>query len=141
MKKFIYHAFLFLGMLPVFGQGLPAETHPIDFEMERCIKQDPTQSDKGVARCEMAALKAWKAEVQKNYDTLIAILPGPDQKKLKEAQKQWQAYADTEAIFARGAYSDKEKFQYGVVPLSRAIDILRQRAANLKEYYDLLNSY
>lgn len=141
MKRlFIITGMALLTFLPVFSQEFPVEIHPIDAEMQNCIKQDTTQSQEGVARCEMAAMKAWKAAVQKNYETLLASLPEPDQKRLKESQKQWQAYFDTESVFARGAYSNRERFQYGVVPLSRAIDMLRQRAADLKEYYDLLNN-
>lgn len=140
MKKLFIPALTGLCFLTVFAQEPPVERHSIDVEMENCIKQDSTQSMEGVGRCELAAMNAWKAEVQKNYEMLLAIFPESGQKKLTESQKRWKSYADAETLFARGAYNDKGRFPYSVVPLSRAIDIFRQRAMDLKEYYDLLNS-
>ncbi|WP_294820519.1 lysozyme inhibitor LprI family protein [uncultured Flavobacterium sp.] len=127
-----------LSLVPfaVFAQD-EAVQHSIDIAQKNCIKQ-AEYDEKATAQCLVEALKSWKAEVETNYRQLYALLDEPGRKKLEEARKQWQEYEAAEDVLARELYSDKNKYPYGIVPISRSVDLLRMRAADLKEYYDLL---
>ena len=111
--------------------------HPIDIALDSCMR-DADYNEEAIAHCLMEALKSWRAEAEKNYQMLYAVLNEPDRKRLEEARRQWQEYESTENVLARSLYSDKNKYPYGIVPISRAIDIAKSRAADLKEYYDLI---
>lgn len=136
MKKY-FTLILIAVSLSVSAQEATVEKHPIDIALEKCIRE-ADYNEKAIAQCLMEALKSWKAEVEKNYQQLYAVLDEPNRKKLEEAKKQWQEYEGSENVLARGLYSDKNKYPYGIVPISRSIDLLKMRAADLKEYYDLL---
>ncbi|MGQ2982370.1 lysozyme inhibitor LprI family protein [Flavobacterium sp.] len=139
MKK-IFCFLIILATVSVTAQEDIAEKHPIDIALEKCIRE-ADYDEKAIAQCLMEALKSWKAEVEKNYQQLYAVLGEADRKKLEEAKKQWQEYEGAENVLARGLYSDKNKYPYGIVPISRSIELLKIRAADLKEYYDLLGRH
>ncbi|MCW4469059.1 lysozyme inhibitor LprI family protein [Flavobacterium sp. MFBS3-15] len=136
MKKY-FSLILIAVSLSVVAQETAVEKHLIDIALEKCIRE-ADYNEKAIAQCLMEALKSWKAEVEKNYQQLYAVLDEPNRKELEEAKKQWQEYEGSENVLARGLYGHKNKYPYGIVPISRSIDLLKMRAADLKEYYDLL---
>lgn len=129
--------FLFLLTVFSFGQDDPKEKNPIDIRLEKCMSIDSNMSTAGMNNCVNIATDEWDKEMNKYYKLLMDSLNVDEKSKLKEAQRQWLIYRDKELIFSYEMYGNKDGTMWTNVSTGRHLDIIKQRAIELKVYYEL----
>jgi uncharacterized protein YecT (DUF1311 family) len=94
----------------------------------------------GMCNCIMQAEEAWDKELNRYYKLLVAQLPPDTKEKLKESQRAWIAWRDKEFAFIYAYYySVKQGTMFYPMAQERRMDIVRERAADLQQYYDMLD--
>lgn len=114
------------------------EKHPIDIRLETCYGIDTNQTTYGMINCEAIARDEWDKELNKYYKLLMATLQPVEKTKLKSAQIAWLSYRDKELNFSGTMYYGMQGTMYHVMAASRSCDIVKQRALELKSYYETL---
>ena len=121
-----------------FGQDTQTQD-PIDKKYQSCL--DSNSNTVGMIECMHAASQDWDKELNKYYKLLMTTLNPSAQSSLREAQRQWIVYKEKETKFYMDAYGKSDGSMWGLVIARRAMDIVRQRAIELKEYYDTLTEH
>jgi len=124
--------------LSAFGQNDQESKHPIDTRRELCHSIDSNQTTYGMMQCEAIAKKEWDDEMNKYYKLLMDTLASEEKEKLKTAQRQWIEYRDKELEFSWSMFDGMLGTMWRVVGAGRACDIVKERALDLKSYYDML---
>jgi uncharacterized protein YecT (DUF1311 family) len=123
----------------VFGQDNESkEKHTIDLQLEKCHAIDSNQTTYGMMNCEIIARNEWDIEMNNYYKLLMDTLLTDERTKLKASQIVWLAYRDKEMEFSRTMYYNMQGTMWRVVAAGRSCEIVRQRALELKGYYDML---
>lgn len=110
--------------------------HPIDIAQRNCLDKNDTTV--GMNKCVYQAMDAWSLEIEKYLALLKNITTEGDYKKITEAQKDWEVFKESE-FEAIGLIMEKQgtMFQNSTVGLKAAL--IKERALNLKEFYDTLS--
>ena len=110
--------------------------HPIDVWLEKCIEKD--SSTAGMIKCSGKAYEMWDKEMNKVYQELMKKLSPEEKELLKESQKQWLKFRDSEFRFL-----DKFFEGYGtILPVLKAgekISIIKERTKRLDSYLFYIN--
>jgi uncharacterized protein YecT (DUF1311 family) len=138
MTRNLLTVILLLVTTTLFSQNDTAKKHPIDIKCEQCLKADANLTTAGMIKCEIIALKEWDTELNKYYKSLMTTLSPEAKEKLKAAQIKWLDYRDTEILFSHKMYADLKGTMFLVISAGRITEITRQRALDLKAYYDTL---
>lgn len=120
---------VFVSALPLFAQ----EKHSIDKFEEVCISKNSTTA--GMANCAYEARKKWDAEMNKYYKLLMAALDKKGQNELRESQLAWIKFRDAEFKSIENMYNQMATM-YIPVRSGDRMDIVKQRALQLKSYYE-----
>ena len=120
-----------------YGQAEMAE-HIIDKRLRECLDSTENQTTIGMTGCSIRAGEEWDKELNKNYNLLISKLSVDEKEKLKNAQRSWILYRDKELEFASTMYIDLQGTMWRIVLADRQTELTRQRALDLKAYYDNL---
>lgn len=137
LKKLIKCSILlgfFLNQVETFSQT--NKLHPIEISTKNCINNDGTTL--GMITCLETAIKEWDIELNKNYKKLISLLGETDKNNLQESQREWIIFRDKEYIFNGSLYSKKEGTMWPLLIIENKNNLVKARAIELKEYYDLL---
>lgn len=110
--------------------------HPIDKALDACIEKDGSTA--GMIQCTDKAYMAWDRELNKNYGDLMRRLKGSQQAALKAAQIQWLKYRDSEFKLIDTIYDNLQGTMYLPMRISERLEIVKQRALNLRNYVELL---
>jgi uncharacterized protein YecT (DUF1311 family) len=129
--------FLLLQVAYAHGQT-EAEEHIIDKHLRECLETSENQTTVGMTDCSMKAEEEWEKELNKNYDLLISKLSIDEKEKLKTAQKNWISYRNKEIEFASEMYINMQGTMWRIVLADRRTELTRQRALELKAYYNNL---
>jgi uncharacterized protein YecT (DUF1311 family) len=132
---------IFFSLLAIqtFGQkNQSSEKHPIDIRLETCHAIDSNQTTYGMMNCEATARDEWDKEMNKYYKLLMDTLQKDEKAKLKSAQISWLCYRDNERDFSGTMYYNMQGTMWRITAAGRSCEIVRQRALELKEYYDML---
>ncbi|MBT8379336.1 MAG: DUF1311 domain-containing protein [Ignavibacteria bacterium] len=121
-----------------FGQENETEKHPIDIKVEECIANESNQTTIGMINCIQTAMEEWDAELNKYYKRLMNTLNTDEQEKLRDAQRQWLVFRDKEFEFIGMRYGKMEGTMFNIIEADSRSNIVRQRALELKSYYDIL---
>ncbi len=124
--------------LIAFGQNNQTDKHPIDIKREKCLELDSNQTTYGMMQCEAIAREEWDKEMNKYYKLLMETLTMEEKEKLKIAQRQWLSFRDMELDFSGTMYYNMEGTMWRIVAAGRSCDIVKERALELKGYYDML---
>ena len=138
MKYVSFIVVAWLSVAPLWAQE--ELKHPIDQQLEDCHSIGKNQTTHGMIACEEAARAAWDVELNKNYKLLMAKLTAPEQEKLRASQRQWLLYRDKELDFSGQMFYNMDGTMWLVVAAGRRTEIVRSRALELKDYYDILIS-
>lgn len=134
MKNCLIVLFLFLSITKVVAQ---VKEHQIDKQLRKCL--DSTQSTTAsMLDCTGVAYDAWDKELNKYYKNLMATLGAEGKAKLKTAQVNWLTFRDNEFKLIDALYNN-EGSMWGPIKLKRQMEIVRARALELKEYYEMIN--
>jgi uncharacterized protein YecT (DUF1311 family) len=122
--------------IPTFGQ----EEHQIDQDLKTCLSIDSNQTTQGMNRCTYRGEDSWDKELNKYYTSLINKLDSTGQKQLLEAQRQWINYRDKEFEFMKNYYYEKKQgTMWSNVAAGSRYDLVKARALELKNYYEMLD--
>ena len=127
---------LLLTFLLVYGQT--EEKHPIDIELQKCLDSKENFTTQGMTQCVIKAADLWDIELNKNYKTLLELLNGEQKEKLKESQRQWINYRDSELEFSRSFYKQMQGTMWIPIAARSRLDLTKQRAQKLSEYISTL---
>lgn len=121
-----------------FAQNKPAKEHAIEKNLKECLAAPAGASTAGMISCTIAAKNAWDAEMNKYYKLLLDVLNTDGKLKLKEAQRQWIVFRDKEMAFSSAVFTAKEGTMWRVIAANNNLEIVKKRAQELKEYYELV---
>ena len=128
---------VFLALLivtPVFAE----DSHPIDVFLDEC--QEQNTSTAGMVDCLEQACKKWEVEIEKYYNLLMDILKEESKERLRQSQLAWLKFRDLESEFiSEGYFLDIGSY---IRPTKRSnqLTIIRNRALQLKIYYNTVNN-
>lgn len=122
------------------GTGSPmlkAEEHPIDAFLTSCLAKDTTTA--GMVQCTDLAYRRWDEELNRQYRQLMARLSGSDQTVLRDAQRRWLAWRDTEFALIDALYRPMQGTMYSPMQLADRLEIVKNRTLELAAYNQLRN--
>ena len=120
-----------------FSQGKEQE-FVIDKKLKECLDIDTNQTTLGMIQCTNNAADEWDKELNKNYKLLMGILSEEERAKLKESQRKWIEFRDKEFEFSGTMYYNLQGTLWRITAADRRYDLIRQRAIDLKNYYQIL---
>lgn len=110
---------------------------PIDEAYDKCLKDSSTTV--GMCNCGKAAMDAWDKALNTNYKLLMKVLSQTTKSELINAQKEWISYRDKEfGLIDKINYTEMQGTMYYPVAYDRKMQVIKNRAIELKGYYDLL---
>jgi uncharacterized protein YecT (DUF1311 family) len=127
---------LLLTFLLVYGQT--EKKHPIDIELQKCLDSKENSTTKGMTQCMIKAAESWDIELNKNYKTLLGLLNKEQKEKLKDSQRQWIRYRDSELEFSRSFYNQMQGTMWIPIASQTRLDLTKQRAQDLLDYISIL---
>ena len=118
------------------AQEKKGEKNPIDERMAKCLSIDSNMTTLGMNNCVYAARDEWDKELNKYYKLLMDSISADEKAKLKEAQRSWILYRDNETKFSYTLYGNMDGTMWTNVSAMRSLEIIKQRALELKVYYE-----
>lgn len=137
MKYLVVLIVTLIRVVNSYGQT-ETEAHIIDKQLKECLDSTENQTTVGMTACSIRAGKEWDKELNKNYNLLVSKLSGDEREKLKSAQRNWILYRDKEMEFASSVYINLQGTMWRIALADRQTELTRQRALELKTYYDNL---
>lgn len=110
--------------------------HPIDTRLNECLDKEENFTTSGMMGCAGAAKEEWDKELNKYYQLLMKKLNDTQKESLKNAQRQWLKYRDSEYKFSDEFYFGKEGTMWRVIAVQRQVDIIKARTLELKDYFE-----
>ena len=141
MNRLILLTSILLFSLSLYIQSEETSIHPIDKALAICLEADSSQTTAGMIKCTNLAIIEWDKELNNNYKLLMSILDPLEKEKLKSSQLKWIDFRDKELDFSNAVYNKLEGTMWLVVRANRKLELVKNRAIELKEYYDLLITY
>jgi len=132
--KILLPVFLLLP-LRIFAQN----ESPIDSVLTACMDKDP--STHGVLQCIDNAYEKWDDELNNFYQKLMDLLDDNAKDKLMEAERKWIEYRDLEFKNIESIYSKKEGTMYLPMLAIDKMNVIKRRALQLRDYYQLVTEY
>lgn len=129
MKKVLLVFGLCLLVSYAFAQD---QKHTIDVALENCMEKNP--STHGTMSCIVEAQKQWDAELNKQYKALTLKLTPVQKTALLNAQREWIKWRDLEFKSIDALYSTMEGTMYQPMQLNDKMEVVRNRAIELKSY-------
>ncbi|MBI3218602.1 MAG: DUF1311 domain-containing protein [Bacteroidetes bacterium] len=114
------------------------EEFPIDKRLRECLDSTQHQTTAGMFDCAIRARQQWDKELNKNFNLLLGKLSVDEKEKLKIAQRNWISYRDKEIEFSKTIYLNMKGSMWRVVLADRQTELTKQRALELRVYYDNL---
>ena len=127
---------LLLTFLLVYGQT--EEKHPIDIELQKCLDSKENNTTQGMTQCVINAADSWDIELNKNYKTLLELLNKEQKEQLKESQRQWIKFRDSEMEFSHSVYNQLGGTMWIPIAARTRLDLTKQRAQELSDYISTL---
>ncbi len=127
---------LLLTFLLIYGQT--EKKHRIDIELQKCLDSKENSTTLKMTHCVTKAADAWDIELNKNYKTLLGLLNKEQKEKLKETQRQWIKYRDSELEFSRSFYNQMQGTMWIPIAAQTRLDLTKQRAQDLLDYISTL---
>ena len=110
--------------------------HPIDKALDACI--DKNGSTAGMVECTDKAYAAWDKELNKNYGELMRVLNPKQKEALRLAQLEWIKYRDLEFKSIDSVYDTLEGTMYIPMRISAHLEVIKKRALEPKDRFDLI---
>lgn len=124
-----------------YAQDEVPKKYLIDVQLEECLLKSEGQTTAGMIECTVKSVEAWDEELNKHYKLLMTELNPTQKELLKKAQRDWITYRDNEKAFLREFYGKKDGTMWPVFAASRLNEVVKARALELIEYYDILVNY
>jgi len=134
MRYKLFFVLIFFILIPIRVNS--QDSNPIEKELTDCMDKNP--STMGVLDCIDAAYQKWDDELNIYYKKLMEILDEEGKTSLKNAQKKWIEFRDLEFKNIQNIYSFKEGTMYLPMQALDKMDIVKRRALELKDFFELL---
>lgn len=134
IKKII---FTFVGLIVFAFPVLANQQNPIDINEKAC--QDKAVSTYDMLQCSSQAYSAWDLEMNHYYDLLAKTLNHTQKSALLSAQKNWLNFRDSNFALLDSTIGTKDGTIYPGVIVGEKKDIVKQRALELKQYYEIMS--
>ena len=115
---------------------LEENLHPIDKAERDCIAKNMTTA--GMSNCSYIAMDAWFKEIDKYVNLLKDVTSKDEYNNILEAQTQWKKYQEAE-FEAVSILINKQGTIYQNFLAGEECDLVKQRAINVKNFYEYLN--
>jgi uncharacterized protein YecT (DUF1311 family) len=137
MKRICGTVLLGLAVSSVTSAALAADkdaVHPVDAAQTRCL--DKAVSTVDMLECNAKAMTAWDAELNLQYRKLLQGQSAGATRALKEAQRAWVQYRDSYFKAMNAYYQQEQGTIWGIVAGDRKIQVVREKALDLKQLAD-----
>jgi uncharacterized protein YecT (DUF1311 family) len=124
-----------------FGQVNLSDSNLIDIRLKACLDSDENGTTVGIMGCTYRAENSWDAEMNKYYQQLKSLLTPVEMEKLKTSQIKWLEFRDAEFSTSDLIYNDMQGTMWPIVRADSQMEIVRQRALELKYYYESLTQH
>ena len=135
MKRALLVVAVLLSLAPL-SYGQKVKEHPIDKALGDCIDKDGSTA--GMVQCISNAEEKWDKELNRAYGELMKRLTPQGKSALKEAQLQWIKFRDSEFKLQDSIYSKLEGTMYIPMSADSRMQVVKNRALELRSYLDLL---
>jgi uncharacterized protein YecT (DUF1311 family) len=139
LTVYVMAFFLFAG-LNSFGQAKPDKQFPIDSLYQVCLDSAKNQNTFGMISCATKARDSWEKEMEKYLTLLDELLEPKEKETLKRNQDVWLAYRNGELLLSGTLYGKLSDMKYRAEAFHRQAEIIRQRALDLKVYYEAVKT-
>ena len=109
----------------------PKNSHPVDIKLSQCLNSDHAKSHQ--INCLGNAIDEWDKVLNKSYKKLISNLNEEQKLTVRESQRQWIIYRDSQIKAINSMYDGT----WGTASLSRMaaiMDLTKDKATELHEY-------
>ncbi len=129
-------------LLPILLLAAPPElpAHPIDIDLARCLDSDEGASAHGARRCIRNATAAWDRELNRVYRELMDELDERQRLKLRDAQRKWTAFRDSEVDAVGTIYGSLEGTVFLVMQSEAVSSLTRERVRQLNGMLEVIRS-
>jgi uncharacterized protein YecT (DUF1311 family) len=112
-------------------------SYPIDKQCTECLAK-ATEKTSDMMNCFAIARDSWDKEVEHYYGLLMNQLDSQQKGNLKSSQEQWLKYKEKEFQLSNSIYYAADQgHERRIDACARQAEIVRDRAVDLKEYYEL----
>jgi uncharacterized protein YecT (DUF1311 family) len=133
-----YYDWLYAPMVAHRSEAFDVPTPPdsvhIDAEYDAC--EERADSSLKMTNCANTAIAAWDKKLNANYQELMAAADDNTKAIIRDAQRKWLAYRDADLKIYATYYALTSSVDNLVG--DRNIELIRERAIALKDYYDNL---
>jgi len=112
-----------------------------DLNYETCLNTENGQSTAGMIACAREAETAWDKELNRYYQLLMNVLKAAEKEKLRQSQRNWLMYRDSEFEFSGLFHNNMEGSMYLIFAADKRVEVVRQRTLELKYYYEDMLEY
>jgi uncharacterized protein YecT (DUF1311 family) len=116
--------------------SMMVKIEPVDKQLNACLDSTQNQTTAGMLDCEGRAKTGWDKELNKYYRLIMATLSADEKEKLKTSQVSWLTYRDNESTFFSTMYNNMEGTMWQTARAHADVEITKQRALELKFYYE-----
>jgi len=127
---------ILLSVLPL-SMVWAQKQHPIDVALQSCLSENFTTS--GMMQCSKKGMAAWNNELNTKYQKLARVLSDEAVKHLRQSQRQWLKFRDSEIQLLHSMYQTKQ-FQgtmFRSIQAQDVMDLTKQRALELTDRLDM----
>lgn len=134
-RYFLLSLFCLLIASPI--QAVADEKHQIDLWLEKALAED--QSTAGARNAINQAREMWDRELNRAYKKLMGSLNKEQQAVLKESQKNWLKFRDSEFQVIGAVVASMQGTMWQLAATDKGLELTRQRALQLLAYESLLD--
>ena len=106
--------------------------------LDACLAASRNASTAGQTECEGNALRAYDRRMNQAYGRLIGELSPAAAKQLRNAQRSWLLFRDSESAARRGIYETRQGTMFVPMAADDAVRIVRDRALQLEAYVRIM---
>ncbi len=112
------------------------KSYPIEQTLQSCIAKD--FANDALLKCYQTAYTEWDKELNQYYKELKQLLNNKQQRILKNAQRNWINYRDSEFSMLSTIYGSLNGNQWQLLIMATKVEIVKQRALELHDYIQTL---
>ncbi len=110
--------------------------HPIDKALDKCMEDKYNTND--MNECVYQAMDSWFVEIGKYLDLFKDNLNDSDYQSVLSAQENWKKYQESEFEAIGAIFDKKQGSMYRNIEVGDKNELVKQRALELKNLYELL---
>ena len=134
MTVFVRYVLIFFACLSL---ALPAaiaseRQHQIDIWLQKTVEEDTSTA--GMRNATIRARELWDQEMNRAYKNLMARLNADQQSILKESQRNWIKFRDSEFRAISSIVASMDGTMWQLIATNNGMEIVRQRALQLIAY-------